>query len=219
MQVPTFHIGLFANTSSAFSVWSRWLFPFLAHGCHPRAFLPLRVEHSTREKRGREVESGHALLRHSITNPFQKCSQVGSPSRPLTKRHRPIDHVGGPWFVLQLFVGSSVFAAAQTTQTNKSREARIRMAFSPFHSATTRFTTFSRLSLGHSFSTTSPVQTKKNLLTPVTLSVETLGTYLLAKVKKNLLKVLKLQPCSNRSYRLETGVMNCLNWVVPFILF
>ena len=59
------------------------------------------------------------------------------------------------------------------------------MAFSPFHSATTRFTTFSRLSLGHSFSTTSPVQTKKNLLTPVTLSVETLGTYLLAKVKKS----------------------------------
>jgi hypothetical protein len=65
------------------------------------------------------------------------------------------------------------------------------MAFSPFHSATTRFTTFSRLSLGHSFSTTSPVQTKKNLLTPVTLSVETLGTYLLAKVKKIFYK------CSN----------------------
>jgi hypothetical protein len=184
MQVPTFHIGLFANTSFLHfqfgpDGYSRFWHTVAILG---HFFLRLNIR---RERREGEVErGGHALLRHSITNPFQKCSQVRISVQAINEKaptHRP------RWRSLvcpPMFVGSSVFAAAQTTQTNKSREARIRMAFSPFHSATTRFTTFSRLSLGHSFSTTSPVQTKKNLLTPVTLSVETLGTYLLAKVKK-----------------------------------
>jgi hypothetical protein len=102
MQVPTFHIGLFAMNISAFSVWSRWLFPLLVRGCHPRPFRSPQFTFDEREEGG--TGRGDALLRHSITSPFKNARKKGSPSCSLTKRHRP------RWSTT---VGSSVFAAAQ----------------------------------------------------------------------------------------------------------
>ena len=171
------------------------------------------IRRERRERKGEEERGGDALLRHSITNPFQKCTQAGSPSRPIQTDEKAPTH--RPRCVLGLSSNCpSVFAAAQT---NKSRGLESEWLF-PFPLGHPSYHLFWP-TLGHS----PPVQSRK-LLTPVTLSVETLGTCLLAKAKKKNLfyKWLKLQPCSNRSYRLETGVMSQIlkpNWVVPFILF
>ena len=93
----------------------------------------------------------------------------------INEKAPTIDHVG-PWFVLQL-LGLLSLRLPKPTNGKQSR-ARISMVafpLSPLPPA--RLTTFSRLV--RSFST----QSRPELLTPVTLSVETLGTYLLAKIK------------------------------------
>ena len=111
---------------SAFSVWSRWLFPCLVHGCHPRAIFPTIDTFDEREERKGEEERGDdALLRHSITSPFKNACRYGSPSRPLTKRHRPRWSMVCPPTVGWVFC----LCGCPNQTTNKQSRARIRMAF------------------------------------------------------------------------------------------
>lgn len=124
---------------SAFSVWSRWLFPFLVRGCHLRAFFPLRVEHSTfneREVRGEERKRGVVMLFYATRSLILSIMLAGRISvQAINEKAPAIDHVG-PWFV------SWVFCLCGCPNHKQSR-ARIGIAF-PFLSAT-RLTTFSRL--------------------------------------------------------------------------
>jgi hypothetical protein len=117
----------------------------------------------------------------------------------INEKAPTIDHVG-PWFVLQL-LGLLSLRLPEPTNHKQSR-ARISMVTFPLSPLPpTRLTTFSRLV--RSFST----QARPELLTPVTLSVETLGTYLLAKRKNNKFSIsgsnynLSSKRSSNRSTR------------------
>jgi hypothetical protein len=126
MQVPTFHIGLFAKTSFCIfqfgpDGYSRFWYAVAILG-----HFDSLVEHSAREKRGGARGGRSSAPLDHYSNPFKNASRKGSPPCSLTKRHRP------RWSLV-----CWVFCLCGCP-TSPSR-ARIRKVFSPFPA--TRLTT------------------------------------------------------------------------------
>ena len=156
------------------------------------------------ERKGEEERGGDALLRHSITNPFNNALQEGSPSRPLTKRYRP-----STTLVLGLSYNCWVFCLCgcpNHKQKHKQSRARIGVAFSPFPLPPVLPPFLG--SLGHS----PPVQARTSHT-----------SHALGRVIRDLSpgeeKI--FYKCSNYNLAATARPVGngCLNSVIPFILF